>query len=187
VVDADKPPLRIFFGTGPLEIIKDEDVFLIHDFLSPQECDHFIARSESVGFDEAPITTAAGPVMRKGIRDNSRAMIDDSELAELESYGLLNPTVQTKDRVLFDEDALAIARLAAGFFRRGVGARHLRMYRSFAEREAVLFEQVLLGYLRQRNPDARARAQEQLEELARLGRGLRGAYLRRAVRDAFTE
>jgi hypothetical protein len=25
VVDADKPPLRIFFGTGPLEIIKDED------------------------------------------------------------------------------------------------------------------------------------------------------------------
>jgi NAD(P)-dependent dehydrogenase (short-subunit alcohol dehydrogenase family) len=24
VVDADKPPLRIFFGTGPLEIIKDE-------------------------------------------------------------------------------------------------------------------------------------------------------------------
>ena len=115
------------------------------------------------------------------------AGLDDSELAELESYGLLNPTVQTKDRVLFDEDALAIARLAAGFFRRGVGARHLRMYRSFAEREAVLFEQVLLGYLRQRNPDARARAQEQLEELARLGRGLRGAYLRRAVRDAFTE
>ncbi len=115
------------------------------------------------------------------------AGLDDAQLSELESYGLLGPTVQTKDRALFDEDALAIARLAAGFFRHGVEARHLRMYRTFAEREAVMFEQVLLGYLRQRNPEARARAQEQLEELARLGRGLRGAYLRRAVRDALSE
>jgi DNA-binding transcriptional MerR regulator len=115
------------------------------------------------------------------------AGLDDAQLGELESYGLLNPTVQTKDRVLFDEDALAIARLAAGFFRHGVEARHLRMYRTAAEREAVLFEQVLLGYLRQRNPEARSLAQEKLEELARLGRGLRGAYLRRAVRDAFSE
>jgi hypothetical protein len=61
------------------------------------------------------------------------------------------------------------------------------MYRTFAEREAVLFEQGLLGYLRQRKPEARARAQEQLEELARLGRGLRTAYLRRAVREALGE
>jgi len=68
-----------------------------------------------------------------------------------------------------------------------VEARHLRMYRQFAEREAVLFEQVLLGVLRQRNPEARARAQSELEELARLGRGLRTAYLRRAVRDVLSE
>jgi DNA-binding transcriptional MerR regulator len=115
------------------------------------------------------------------------AGLDDAQLGELESYGLINPTVQTKDRVLFDEDALAIARLAAGFFRHGVEARHLRMYRTAGEREAVLFGQVLLGDLRQRNPEARSRAQEKLEELARLGRGLRGAYLRRAVRDAFGE
>ncbi len=115
------------------------------------------------------------------------AGLDDAQVGELESYGLLSPAVETKDRVLFDEDALAIARLAAGFFRHGVEARHLRMYRTFAEREAVLFEQLLIGYLRQRNPEARSLAQEQLEELARLGRGLRGAYLRRAVRDAFSE
>jgi prolyl 4-hydroxylase len=63
------------------QCIKDDDVFLIHDFLSPEECTHFIARGEEAGFDEAPITTAAGPVMRKGIRDNSRAMIDDHALA----------------------------------------------------------------------------------------------------------
>ena len=49
---------------------------------------------------------------------------------------------------------------------RGVEARHLRMYRTFAEREAVLFGQVLLPYVRQRNPEARARLQEELVELA---------------------
>jgi DNA-binding transcriptional MerR regulator len=115
------------------------------------------------------------------------AGLDDAQLEELESYGLLSPSIQTRDRVLFDEDALAVARLASGFFRHGVEARHLRMYRQFAEREAVLFEQVLLGVLRQRNPEARARAQSELEELARLGRGLRTAYLRRAVRDVLSE
>jgi hypothetical protein len=61
------------------------------------------------------------------------------------------------------------------------------MYLTFAEREAVLFGQVLLPYVRQRNPDARARLQEELVELATLGRRLRGALLREAVRESLTE
>ncbi len=138
------------------------------------------------GTAEQLTTSASGASLTRA--ELARAAgLDDAQLAELEAYGLLTPSLQTGDRVLFDEDGLAIARLASGFFRHGVEARHLRMYRTFAEREAVLFEQVLLGYLRQRNPEARARAQEQLEELARLGRGLRTAYLRRAVREALSE
>lgn len=138
------------------------------------------------GASEQLTTSASGASLTRA--ELSRAAgLDDAQLAELEAYGLLSPSLETGDRVLFDEDGLAIARLASGFFRHGVEARHLRMYRTFAEREAVLFEQVLLGYLRQRNPEARARAQEQLEELARLGRGLRTAYLRRAVREALGE
>ncbi len=138
------------------------------------------------GAAEQLTTSASGASLTRA--ELSRAAgLDDAQLAELEAYGLLSPSLETGDRVLFDEDGLAIARLASGFFRHGVEARHLRMYRTFADREAVLFEQVLLGYLRQRNPEARARAQEQLEELARLGRGLRTAYLRRAVREALGE
>jgi hypothetical protein len=64
------------------ELLDKENVFLIHNFLSAEECEQFIARGEEIGFDEAPITTAAGPVMRKGIRDNSRVMLDDPALAE---------------------------------------------------------------------------------------------------------
>ncbi len=115
------------------------------------------------------------------------AGLDDAAVAQLEEFGLLVPSRQAGDRVLFDEDSLAIARLAAGFFRQGIEARHLRMYRQFAEREALLFEQVLMPLLRQRNPEARAKAREEMTELARLGRGLRAAFLRNASRDLLGE
>lgn len=110
------------------------------------------------------------------------AGISDDELAQLEEYGLVMPNHSSRDRVLFDEDALAIARVASSFLRHGIEARHLRMYRAFAEREAGLFEQVLLPYRRQRNPEAQARTQETLGELSGLGRQLRTALLRQAVR-----
>ena len=93
----------------------------------------------------------------------------------------------TGDRVLFDDDALAIARVCAAFMRHGIEPRHLRMYRAFAEREAGLFEQVLLPYRRQRNPEAQARTAETLGELAGLGRRLRTALLRQTVRRTFND
>ncbi len=58
-----------------------DQVFVIPDFLSKQECEAFIATGESIGFDEAPITTAAGFVIRKDVRDNRRAMLDSAPLA----------------------------------------------------------------------------------------------------------
>ena len=110
------------------------------------------------------------------------AGITDAELGQLEEYGLISPAHTARDRVLFDDDALVIARVAAKFMRHGVEARHLRMYRAFAEREAGLYEQVLLPYRRQRNPEAQARTRETLEELSGLGRQLRTALLRQTVR-----
>ena len=63
------------------EQLLGDEVYLIHEFLSPEECDEFIAGAEAEGFGDAPITTAAGPVMFKEIRNNERVMIDDPELA----------------------------------------------------------------------------------------------------------
>jgi DNA-binding transcriptional MerR regulator len=110
------------------------------------------------------------------------AQITDEQLARLEEYGLVVPTAGSGDRMLFDDDALAVARIAAGFMRHGIEPRHLRMYRAFADREGALFEQVLLPYRRQRNPQAQARTTEALGELAGLGRRLRTVMLRQAVR-----
>ena len=56
-------------------------IFLIHDFLTAQECDEFISLSEEGGYDAAPLTTAAGPVMNKDVRNNARYMVDESFFA----------------------------------------------------------------------------------------------------------
>jgi hypothetical protein len=56
------------------------------------------------------------------------------------------------------------------------------MYRAFADREAGLFEQVLLPFRKRRNPAAQEKGEATLQELSHLGRGLRTALLRQAVR-----
>jgi DNA-binding transcriptional MerR regulator len=113
------------------------------------------------------------------------AGLDDAGLAELEAYGFLKPSLTTTDRALFDDDALTIAKIAHAFMQYGIEPRHLRMYRAFVEREASLFEQVLMPYRRQRNPEARAREIETLGEMAGLGRRLRTALLQQSVRQSF--
>jgi DNA-binding transcriptional MerR regulator len=149
-----------------------------------------VARAEAVevaagvdddeGTDELDMGGTGVSLTRRELA--TAADVDEGELAELEEYGLIRPAVVARDRVLFDEDALAVARVAAGFLRYGVEARHLRMYQAFAGREAGLFEQLLLPYRRQRNPEAREQARATLGELAGLGRRLRGALLQQAVR-----
>jgi predicted 2-oxoglutarate/Fe(II)-dependent dioxygenase YbiX len=63
------------------ESLDGDAIFLIRDFATPDECETFIARSESAGYDEATITTAEGAVMAKNIRDNARLVADDAALA----------------------------------------------------------------------------------------------------------
>ncbi len=143
------------------------------------------------GFDE-PVAPPGRAVPTGGVSLTraelaAAAGLEDAQVVELESFGLLAPSPRSGDHPLFDEEALTIARMAAGFYAHGIEPRHLRMYKHFAQREAALFEQVLLAYLRQRNPEARAKAQHELADLARLGRGLRAALLVTAVREAIAD
>ncbi|MDY3562936.1 2OG-Fe(II) oxygenase [Gemmata sp. JC673] len=75
-----------------------DDLFVIHDFFSPDECDYYITMTESAGYGDAPITTTGGPVMRKDIRNNDRVMIDDAGIAQ-SVWERLRPFVP--DRVQF--------------------------------------------------------------------------------------
>jgi DNA-binding transcriptional MerR regulator len=105
-----------------------------------------------------------------------------ADLEELIRYGLLVGHSVAGD-TFYDGDALIVARTAAGFVRYGIEARHLRMYKVAAEREAGFMEQVVMPLLKQRNPTARQQAADNLGELASLGEQLRSALLRGALRD----
>jgi DNA-binding transcriptional MerR regulator len=78
---------------------------------------------------------------------------------------------------------LPVARAAAELARHGLEPRHLRVYRTGAEREAGLVEQLVTPVLRARSEDARARATEKLRELAGLSAQLHSALLEARLRD----
>lgn len=103
------------------------------------------------------------------------------ELSELESFGV----VVAGDSGLYDEDSIAVLRPAIEYLRAGVDARHLRTFRSAAEREASLYEQLVTPRYRQRNPEARAQAVAQLKRFDRLGGALRAALMKQALRKHF--
>ena len=108
--------------------------------------------------------------------------LDVAGVEQLESYGLVCGRVVGGVRY-FEEDALTVAKLAAGFARYGVEARHLRLHKHAAEREAGFIEQIVLPLLKQRNPEARQRAHDTVTELSALGQRLREALLRSSLRD----
>ena len=142
-----------------------------------------IAQAADGGTRDDDLTAIASGVSLTRGELAAAAGLDDAQLAELESYGLVRPLRTSTDRALFGEESLAIARVAGSFMRFGIEPRHLRMYFTFVEREVALFEQVLVQYRRQRNPEAQAKADELHRELAANGRRLRAALLQQALRQ----
>lgn len=111
----------------------------------------------------------------------ARSGLVGAQIDELTRFGLIVPQSSSGGDKYYDSDAMAIATASAGFARHGVEARHLRAWRTAAEREVSLFEQVVVPLLRQRNPRARAQAAANLDELAALGAILREVLVRRAL------
>jgi hypothetical protein len=131
--------------------------------------------------DGAPLLLSSSGVSMNRAELAAASGLEDDDLRELERYGLLTGR-RAASSTYYDEEALTVAQLAAGFMKYGVEARHLRMYKTAGEREAGFLEQVVLPMLKQRNPQARRQAADTLSELTRLGQGLRAAMLRQALR-----
>lgn len=106
------------------------------------------------------------------------APADERLVAQLESYGLLAPMPGTGQ---YDAEAVTIVRAAAGLARFGIEPRHLRPFRTAAEREASLVEQVVAPLRRQRGPEAAGRADEAGRELAALCLRLHAALVKSAL------
>jgi hypothetical protein len=63
------------------EELDGQKVYVLHHFLSSEECRLFIRASEALGYEEAPLSSPYGAVMDKSVRDNARVMADDPVLA----------------------------------------------------------------------------------------------------------
>ena len=131
----------------------------------------------------APAPAPARPLGHLLDGGETSVSLSADELADLERYGLLVPR-SLGDSTYYDDEALVVARLARQFLALGLDARHLRMYKVAAEREAGFYEQLVMPRLKQRRPGARSEAMALMDEAATLGQQLHGALLRRLLRDA---
>jgi DNA-binding transcriptional MerR regulator len=106
------------------------------------------------------------------------AGLDQDLLDQIEGYGL----VSAGPGGHYDGDALVIVKTVAEMNRFGLEPRHLRSFRTSAEREVGLVEQVVSPLAKQRNPEARGRADEVARELASLSVRLHATLVRSGLR-----
>ncbi|MFC9510426.1 MerR family transcriptional regulator [Streptomyces sp. NPDC057002] len=105
------------------------------------------------------------------------AGVDEGELREWESYGLVTPL----EDGAYEAEAVTVAALVAELGRFGIEPRHLRVMKAAADREAGLVDQVVAPLKRHRNPQTRAHAEARTKELAGLTVRLHAALVQTAL------
>jgi DNA-binding transcriptional MerR regulator len=106
---------------------------------------------------------------------------DRGLVKELEDYGVIKGERRDGETV-YDDTEREIVRAVTELKRFGVGGRNLRVFRTSADREAALLEQILAPALRSRNPERRKEAVEALENLAAIAAHLKHLLLIRDLR-----
>jgi DNA-binding transcriptional MerR regulator len=129
---------------------------------------------------------AAMTVRERGSLHTLEDVIEDTGadpqlVRELEEYGVIKGENRAGVRY-FDETEREIVRAVTELARHGVGGRNLRVFRTSADREAALLQQLLGPALRSRNPDKRKEAIETLENLAAVATHLKHLLLIRDLR-----
>lgn len=135
-------------------------------------------RANAAASGSSSVDLTGAQLSRQELR--KAADLSDDGLTALEEFGLLQPR---DDGAAYNEDDLMVARAAGGFFRHGLEARHLRMYRQFADREATFYSQIVSPLAHRKDSESRTRAYETLQELVELSRRMREGMLRSTLRD----
>ncbi|MEP7092048.1 MAG: MerR family transcriptional regulator [Nocardioidaceae bacterium] len=108
------------------------------------------------------------------------AQIEDPLLDQLETYGMVHPR---QGAAPYDGDALVIAKTAAELAAFGLEPRHLRAFKTAADREIGLVEQVVSPMRRGRDAGASARAEEAIAQMAALSVRLHATLVKAALRS----
>ena len=156
----------------PLRVIRQE--LATGDFSKPRG-------GESSGVARRAMTVDASLGTLAGEELVEQAGVSESFLRELQEFGIVQPE-RREGRLCYDETDLEIVRAAAELSRFGVGGRNLRVFRSSADREAALLEQIVGASLRSRSQARRREAVENLESLAGICGHLKHLLLVRDLR-----
>ncbi len=146
----------------PLKVIKDH-LDAIDRGLEPARPEARMPAALRAADAPAPREFAAGTEVRMTRAELLvHSGLTATSLAELEQFGLL----AAGPGGYFDADAAHVASTSAELLAVGLEPRHLRSFRTAADREAALITQLVSAQARQRDPDARERAGAEAAQLA---------------------
>src|SRR4051794_2216204 len=152
----------------PLRVIRQE-------LASGAAADDPVEPASSAASREAGASRGRAPRAGTSVRDRGalfsledvleETRAEASLVKELEEYGVIKGEVRSGVKY-YDETEREIVRAVTELARYGVGGRNLRSFRTSADREAALLQQILAPALRSRNTERRKEALEALENLA---------------------
>jgi DNA-binding transcriptional MerR regulator len=109
--------------------------------------------------------------------------LSPEHVAQLENYGLIKSVKRGDGRVYLQSD-VQLMTIAKELSQYGIEPRHLRMYANLAEREATLFQQILMPVSKQRQKESRRRAAEVMNHLCNLSDQLKSILLKRSLKES---
>lgn len=160
----------------PLKVIKEQLEALDRGEGGSAPASLRLPRTLAVAESTAP--PAEAPLRLTRTELLSRTGLTTSVLREIEQAGLVTPV----NGGWYDHDAVQIALTVVELLEAGLEPRHLRQFRGAADREATLAGQLVAAQARQRDPDARERAQSQAQQVATTMVTLHGLLLQSALR-----
>jgi DNA-binding transcriptional MerR regulator len=112
----------------------------------------------------------------------SRSGVDDELLTALVKAGVITPSFKGASATFFDEHSVMIAQCARALADYGVEPRHLRAFRSAADRQSDLIAQIAGPVVKAGKAGARDRADDLAREVAALAITLHTSLIKSAVR-----
>jgi DNA-binding transcriptional MerR regulator len=156
----------------PLRVIRQE--LASGDFTGPRRGSEAAASRRATSVDASVSTMTLEEIL-------DEAGVSENLIRELQEFGIVQPE-RRDGRLIYDETDLEIVRAAAELSRFGVAGRNLRVFRSSADREAALLQQIVGPALRSRSQARRKEAIENLESLAAVTGQLKHLLLVRDLR-----
>ncbi len=123
----------------------------------------------------------AGPVpLAKALQKTGT---NSDTIKTLESFGLI-ALLKEGDQLVVSEADFKVLKVFVKLSRFGIEPRHLRMYENQAQREAMLFQQILTPTMKHQSPKTRSKTQVELKELLGMTEELKRVILHKALRTA---